>query len=550
MASFLRRRALLPSVAAGLILTGLSLVVRFKLYRDTMSDTFLAIGPDVSDWVTATSGLFRGDESVLKPNRYVLVPWIAAYIARSTSGEPQYTLLNIAFYAGVFLPWATFIAARRYLSIPAAFGVACWVVFKPGYLALSLSPIGYPVFALAFVVTAGACLGGYGRAGPWVGVLAAVVTAATLNQGILCLLALLPAALLCQRYKVFVAALLGGTGGLWLAGALQSDRYSPFGWMLWETRRYLSGNIPEEMSRTRTGYLETWFRWAEQTLQIPAALIVVVLVLALVGVVVSFLCPSLMSWRRRSAGSVSRRLRSAGRVSVSPSASAGAVPSQGSVTAPSRGAVAALAWASAPMLLLLPLMASAHHLVHLEPLVAIEAGMGLALLRWTSLRWVVALVLVGSIAHAFSREDKPYRFDFVVAQARQEKQLGQEITRVIGEKAVLLVLESRGPSPLSELWRIAWTLPPGVAYYTLPESPLKPRIPIEKALERNTPIFLIATGERTRWTCGPFAFYGEADPAIVSVTLAGPSPAQRGDQQIKIYRTRVDVSPPRPAGAP
>ncbi len=521
----------LKTTVALLAVTGIAAALRVHLFHHEIGGAFLAIGPDASDWVTTAMGLSRGDPTVFKPNRYLFVPWLAVEISRHLGLSPKEALLNLAFYSSLFLPAATLMVARRFVSLPAASLVAAWVVFKPEYISLSLSPIAYPVFCLAFVVAAGACVGAYGRAGAAVVVPAAFVASASLNQGMLCLLVMLPAGLLVGRWGTTLAAAFAGVGGLELADSLQPGRNDAFEWMLRETARYLGGNVAEETARTQVAYAETWLRWAELTFQVPRYLALALLVVAVIGFSAALFAPGIgrcrpchPTRRRRDVPAVG----AVGRRSVS-----------SWLADPDRRAATGLVWAAAPLVVLLPLMASSHHLVHLEPLLGVGVALGIGCIpsRWGRLSGGV--IVSGAIAFAFLRQDRTYRFEFQVDQARRELALGQRIGRIVGDEAILLAVLPPGPSPLGELWRAAWALPPRVALYVLPEGPLKPGLPVETFLEKRTPIWVVTVDERDRWISGPFLFVETAPPASVTMTVRNPGPAGRQTGTVFLHPAAV-----------
>ncbi len=498
------------TLAAVILVTAVAAALRIHLYTHGTGGTFVAIGPDVSDWVTSTTGLARGDDTVFKGNRYLFVPWLAVRLARVWGLPPKIALLNVVFYASLLLPGATLLLARRFVSLPAATLVAAWVVFKPEYQALSLSPIAYPVFAVAFVVTTAACLGAFGRWSALVAIPGALVTAASLNQGMLCLLAMLPAGLLARRREVVAAACLGGGAGLWVAEALQPRRYSAFGWMIRETVRYLGGNVAEETTRIGLGYGASWLQWAEQTFQVPGYLAVTLLGLAVLGIGIGIVRP-------------------------------GALPGSAADLTRAHGAALGLAWAALPSVVLFPLMASAHHVIHLEPLLATGAAMSVSALPRLWARTAATVFLVGALMLSFLRAETPYRFRFQVDQARRELVFGKRVGEVVGEDAAVFATRAPGQTPMEVLWRSSWALPDGVALYTLPEGPLEPAIPMDTILARHSNVWVATLEARDRWVCGRYHFLATGPAVRLTVPSRDPGPAGSVQYQIRLYRAEVRV---------
>ena len=274
------------------------------------------LGPDAADWLAELRRL-QDAPWLGADNRFPLVPALAAMVAPLMGGLAALdgiSLLSTAVLALVIAALGSRLAGPRQGILAGAV-----VAVLPLAVEMGLSPSAYGFFSLAFTLLVAALLGlgGIGLAGG-----AAFLAAATLQQGLLCVLALLPVGLLARRPRSVGAAAVGAlvaAGGIRI---LRPELREPLGWMLQETARYLGGNIGEETARAGMGWGETWWAWARDGLG-GAPLLLVLVGAATVGIIRE------------------RRL--------------------------------ALGVALVPLVILVPAMASPHHLLHLLPLLVLAA---------------------------------------------------------------------------------------------------------------------------------------------------------------------------------
>jgi hypothetical protein len=352
-----------------LVLGLLALALRWWLLADSGRGS-LPIGPDAEDWVIMARSMVAGSTAGLEGNRYPLVPWLAAHAAPLLGGSVPRALALLALACGAASAVVTALLARPLLGNRLAIVAGLWVAATPVLVLAGVSTTAYPLFGLAFLVLVWALLRPPDRPSVALAALASLVLVACLAQGTLCLLALLPAGLLLRRWWGSAAAVAGGGLGLGLVWLLHPSPHSPLGWMLGESWRYLSGNVAEEQAMGGLGYAATWQAWAERALQQPVELILGSILLAVVG---------LALLGRRPWVTLEARLP--------PWLVGVAAP------LPSRSEVGALAWALLPLVVLLVLMGSAHHLHHLLPLLGVAALLGLRALLPGSGGVPVALVL-------------------------------------------------------------------------------------------------------------------------------------------------------------
>ena len=346
-------------LGARLVVLVVLVVLAFGLRWGLLADSGLGelpVGPDAEDWVIMARSMAAGGAEGLEGNRYPLVPWIAAWAAPLLGTTALRFLALLAVGCGGLGAVVTALLARPLLGPRLALLAGLWVAASPVMVLAGVATTAYPLFGLAFLVLVWALLRPLDRGSPALAAVAALVLVSSLAQGALCLLAVVPAGLLLRRWWTSGAALVGGAFGLGLVWLLHPAPHSPFGWMAGESWRYLSGNVAEETTMSGLGWTGAWWSWAERSLHQHPELSLALVVLALLGL-------GMALRGRRLYGPLEARL---------PGWLVGA-----EVAAPRRSQVAALAWALVPLAVLLALMGSPHHLLHLLPLLAVAALLGL-----------------------------------------------------------------------------------------------------------------------------------------------------------------------------
>jgi hypothetical protein len=477
-AFFFRRRTLL----AGLGLTAVALVARLLAVRAGLGGDALPVGPDAEDWVLATGGMAEGDWSLLQPNRYPLFPWLASLLVRLTGLSASGALLTLSLLASSLTPWATLAVARRLLPLPAAIAAGLWVALAPSQLLLGVSTIAYTLFALAFVGALAGLLDEHRWRGPALAAACCLVTVATLNQGLLCVLALLPAGLLLQRGWSAAAGLAGAALGLAAVHIAHPSPTSATRWMLRESMVYLSGNIPEETARVGGTYAQAFDVWAEQTLRLGGGWTAALLALGLWGLVAGL-------WRGRR---------------------------DGSPLAP----FLALGWAVAPAAILVPVMGSGHHLIHLIPLLAVAVAAGALALApgragvvgGLAVAGLVGVLGVSSLAGAM--RDLERRGD----EGRAALQTAAAAVELIGEDGALIVPPTRPGDPAEIVFNIQWAFPPSMTVIQLGDlDDPRPIPPLDEATARGAQVAVVGALGDDHWAAGPYLFTGgQASKALPS----------------------------------
>jgi hypothetical protein len=339
---------LLPLLVV-LVALGARLAFGAAVFRDGL----LPIGPDVDDWLLGVSAFVDGQPDLLQPHRYPLVPALASVLVRGLSVTPAQALWSLSLGAGALASGVCWGIAHRYLTPLQAVGPALCIALAPAMLASSNQAFAYGPAALAFLVLAWSLLWDPRGWGPFLAALAAAGLVASLQQGLLELLFMLPVALFLRRWRVLLGAILGAVLGLGLVYWLHPDAFDPIRWMLAELWRYLSGNVAEETQALRCSYSSAWARWVTATFQLRAPPALACAVLMLLGL--------------------------------------------GMGRAP-RAARIGLAWLAAPAAVLVALLGSSHHLIHLIPLVVIAVFLGASRLfpvRWGAVGVLVTFVMLG-----------------------------------------------------------------------------------------------------------------------------------------------------------
>ncbi len=461
------------TLVAGVALTVVALVARLLAMRAGLGGDALPVGPDAEDWVLATGGMAEGDWSLLQPNRYPLFPWLASLLVRLTGVSASGALLILSMLASSLTPWAVLGVARRMLPFPGAVAAGLWIALAPSQLLLGVSTIAYTLFALAFVGVLASLLDEHRWRRPALVAACCLVTVATLNQGFLCVLALLPAGLLLQRGWTAAAGLAGAALGL---GAVHFTHPSPTSatrWMLQESVVYLSGNIPEETARVGGTYAQAFDFWAQQTFRLGGGWTAALLALGIWGLAAGL-------WRGRRDGT---RL------------------------APSL----ALAWAVAPATILIPVMGSGHHLIHLVPLLTVTvAGGALALtpgragiVAGLAVAGLVGALGVSSLSGAM--RDLERRGD----EGRAALQTAEAAVELIGEDGALIVPPTHPGDPAEIVFNIQWAFPPSMTVIQLGDlNDPRPIPPLDEATARGARVAVVGALGDDYWAAGPYVFTG------------------------------------------
>ena len=210
-----------------LLLAG-AIFLRWYLAQDVLAGDALALGPDGDDWVLATRALRQGGRSaLLESNRYPLVPWLAARLADGLDLPATAALTTLSMVAGTLSILAQWAVARRLLP-PALAALAClWMAAGSGPVALGVSTTAYPVFALGFLLLALSILRPGSPLSATQALVGTLLCAATLWQGGLVVLSVLPAALLTRRGWSLLGAGLGLLGAALLVMALHPHPHPP-----------------------------------------------------------------------------------------------------------------------------------------------------------------------------------------------------------------------------------------------------------------------------------------------------------------------------------
>jgi len=458
---------------AGIALFVVALVGRLLVFRSGLGGDPLPVGPDAEDWVLASGGMADGDWSLLQANRYPLFPWLASLLMRGLGWSASGALLVLSLLASSLTPWLTVAVARRQLGLAAAAGAGLWVALAPSQLLLGVSTIAYTLFALAFVGVLAALHDPHRWRGPALTTGACLVTVVSLNQGFLCVLALLPAGLLLQRGWSAAAGVAGAGLGLAAVHATHPSPTSATGWMLRESMVYLSGNIPEETARVGGTYGQAFDVWAQQTLRLEGGWTAALLALGVFGLAAGL-------WRARRDDTP-------------------------------LGPTLALAWALAPAAVLVPAMGSGHHLIHLLPLLAVAVAAGAmalvpgraALAGGLAVAGLVVFLGFSSLPEALrdlGRRGDEGRAALVTAEAAVE---------LIGDDGVLIVPPTRPGDPAEIVFNVQWAFPATMTVVQLGDlDDPRPIPPLDAATARGARVAVVGGLADSQWAAGPYRFTG------------------------------------------
>ncbi len=473
-----------------LLLMALGLVLRLWLLADT-SQGLLPIGPDAEDWVISARALAADRADLLEKHRYPLLPWLAS-LGGPAPGTVLRVMAGMSAASGALLAGLVALLSRRLLGPWLALLAGLWVAAAPGSLLAGLHTTAYPLFCLAFVGLFASFLLRDGWPAALVALLAATVASASLAQGLLCALALLPAAIFLRRWRAAGAGLLGAGLGVGLVRLLHPGARGPLTSMARESFRYLKGNPAEELGMSGVGLAPTWWDWAERALHQPAALTVGLVILALCGVLLgakapaSWLEPKLPAWLRGPAGE-----------------------------APSWRPRLALLWTLLPLAVLLGAMASPHHLLHLLPLLAVAALLGLRrLLPGVGSPAVVALLALGLLAWSHGSRAALQRQ--VNPQLRWERglaRLGWRVSELADQGSVPPVLAAALAGPeRSLLVRGLWACPLDTAVVPLLDPRPRDMVPLDRAWLEGAAVLVVSQQPTPGWRVGPYELRVRGEP--------------------------------------
>lgn len=419
------------------VLTAVALAARVWTTSHGLDGDALPVGPDGEDWLLGTRALLEEGPG-LDPHRYPLLPWLVAGVIRSTGADPLRVLQVASLAASAGLAPLTFLIGRAFLPRGLAVAAATAVALGAALVIPAAHPTAYAPFALAFATVAYALLGRVGRPAGWIlAACGAFWATASMNQGLLCLLALAPAGLCTRRPGTMFAASCGAGLGLACVYGLHPGARSPVSWMAAEAWRYLAGNVAEETG-TRT-FAEAFSAWSPGALSVPGGLAVAVLLLALVGLAAAGMgIPG-------PARALERRLSM--RLPDAPSP---------------RGAAAGLALALVPLAVLVARLASPHHLLHLAPLLVAAVALGI---RWLlpgashPAAGAVLAAIVGILGvHGWDPAQDGLRAQ--AAGARAQRVLGEALVAAVGPGGLVI---TDPPSPatggVDPLWQSLWAVP-------------------------------------------------------------------------------------------
>ena len=455
-----------------LLLVALAAGPRAWLFTWGVGGEALPIGPDAQDWALAARAYLLPTLQGLEPHRYPLLPWAAAHLSVVDGLSPLYHLWFFSWASGSLLAGLTWLLARRWLPTSLALLPACWVALDPGQVSLSNQPTAYAFAAAAFLTLTLGLLAARGVVAAALTAVAALALVASLHQGLLSLLFLLPAGLWLRRWRAVATALLGAAAGLVLVYLLHPRVYDPLLWMGAETLRYLGGNVAEETHMRGLTWWRAWPGWCRGVFHLPPLVVLATLALALAGLA----RPS--PWRRERW---------------------------------------ALAWAVAPLTVLLPLMASPHHLAHLTPLLAVLVALGLTWLPGR-LRWPAALLLCPLLVLGGFRAGGPLLDEVRVqaAQAAAQLRFGRTVQSRLGSRGLLLMV--RSTAAVDPIWRSRWALPVGVEIAWVEGRPgCHGEQVLQAALEHGAGVAVVTgSPQPVRWQVGRFQLATPSDSVRVS----------------------------------
>ncbi len=456
------------AITGGLFAT--AVLGRLAMFRAGLGGDALPAGPDAEDWVIAAAGIADGDWSLLQPNRYPLFPLLASLPIRFGI-SPSGALMALSLVFSALTAPVVFLLGRRWLSPWAAAAAGAWVALAPSQLFLGVCTIAYTLFGLAFAVALLGLLDDHRWRGPLLVGLGSAVAVATLNQGLLCLLAMLPAGLLLRRWFGVGAGLAGAAVGLGIVHGLHPNPTSATSWMLRESMKYLSGNIPEETARAGGGYWDAFSFWTDQTFRLGGIWVVLLLGLGVWGIAVAL-------WRAHQDG---RPL----------------VPTL------------ALAWALAPSIVLVVAMGSGHHLIHLIPLLALAATLGgAALAPGLYGRIAGAATAIGVAALCVTSVPSTVRdLENRAREGRNALEVADGVRELVGEDGVVVTPPTRPGDPAEIVFNVQWAFPAGVTVIQLGDlNNPHPIPPLEEALTRGATVAVVGGLADTTWAAGPYTY--------------------------------------------
>lgn len=456
-----------------------ALVVRLLLARSGFSDGILPVGPDADDWLHGVMALGRDDPTALQAHRYPLVPLLASWLWRLGLGSPVAMLWSLSLASGAAAAGLCWAVARRFLGPGRALAPALTIALCPSLVLLSNQTIAYGPAALFFLALVWSLLTERRWAGPLVAGLAAVALVSSLNQGLLELIAVLPAALLLRRWRVLGAFVVGGVLGLGLVHLIHAQAHDPVVWMLTELERYLSGNVAEETSMAGLSYSRAWAAWAHRAFDLRAVFLLVYFAIGVCGL--AFGRPS---WKLR----------------------------------------AALAWLAAPVLVLAPLMASRHHLSHLLPLLAVALFVGVDRLLPRRMGLIAGFVVLGALCVEARQRVQPVlgQLEGGVREAQQQILLGEAVVGMLPEGGLMLYLDPRERERMHVIETALWTFPGNIEVVrVVPEEPSHAVRSLSRAFDAGRPVVLVAPPDSPPpWRVGSYQLEGVEPPVQVEFAVA------------------------------
>ncbi len=462
-------------LATGLLLTALALGLRVYTAWDVMGDDPLVLGPDADDWALASMAFLRGRLEELEAHRYPLVPWAAAWMSWSLGMAVPRALLIISIACSCLTPWATLEIGRRFLPFGLAVAAGAWVALAGTEVAFGVYTIAYIPFVLGFLLLAGAIFGAGGRAGPVVAGVGAFLAVASLWQGLLSVLALLPVVLASRRWKSALGCGAGALAGLALVRWLHPGAAGPIGGMLSDMSTNVDINIELQQSFDGTDYWTTLQRWLRNSFGMHWGW------MAAVGAVIAQGLLAAASPRLRP----TRLLPQPWRVPL---------PQLGWTWA------LALAWSLVPLAVLIVNLDSFHHLAHLKPLALVAFLLGVAALlpnpgRWAPLAllaWLVFLPLGFYPPHS-------HILSGLALQSWHERQFAGKLAAVIDGEGLLLLDENRDLGHCGGAIRSKWAFPLEVELVALANQGLRAPTQLEHAIRTQLPLAVVSQRERRQW---------------------------------------------------
>ncbi len=440
--------------------------LRFDLHPTGMAD-LLPLGPDSEDWLLMARDLAAGNRGAMEAQRYPLVPWVVVGLADLFSASRLSALAWLALSAGTLAPALLVLLGRHYLPGWLPVAAATWMVAAPSQVLGSLSTTAYAFFSASFLAVALALLGPGRRWTPWLSLAAAALAAGTAAQGMLCVFALIPAALLRRRWTEAGAAALGSAAGAGLAHWIHPGAHSPMGWMLGETWRYISGNIAEETAATGLGYGEAWLAWHHDGFSQPAGLTLLLFALATIGMLLGIARPRHDGERRDSL---------------------------------------AMVVALIPLGVLTAAMGSAHHSLHLTPLLVLTALLGAVRLLPAIAHPLGAGVLtfgMGAMG-VWGLPDLQHDLNHQASANRALQDLAHEIDALGGPDPLVLSLFPEGdPGRTNDpVVAAAWALAKGATRLDPTRAVGSDLREAESARVASRTVLLVTSGSASPWTWG------------------------------------------------